>query len=69
MIPTPLLEKFGSQSFVMSIEVSQMTRYSSKPNKLRTVNTVRRDRRSIANQKREIKNVKIKIIAFVINFR
>ena len=30
MIPIPLLEKFGSQSFVASIEVSQMTRYSSK---------------------------------------
>ena len=69
MIPISLLEKFGSQSFVTSIEVSQMTRYSSKTNMLRNVNTIRRGRRNIAIQKWEINNVKIKIIAFAINFR
>ena len=39
MIPVSLLEKFGSQSFVTSTEISQMTRYSYKPYRLRNVNT------------------------------
>ena len=44
MIPIPLFEKFGSQSFVTSIKVRQITRYSSKPNNLKTVNTIKRVR-------------------------
>ena len=63
MISISLLEKSDIQSFVTSIEVSQMTNYSCKPNKLRNINTIRRGRRVVA-----IKNVNIKIIAFVINF-
>ena len=66
MIQIPLL-KFGSQSFVTSIEYSQMASHSYKPNKLRNVNTNRGDTRNGAIKKREINNVKIKIIAFVIN--
>ena len=68
MIPIPLLKKFGSLSLVTIIEVSQMTRYSSKPNKLRNVNTIRRATMDVAIQKREI-YFKVKIIVFVINFR
>ena len=66
----PLLEKFGSQSFVKSIEISLMTRYSCKPNKLRNVNTIRKGTRNVAIQKQEINNAKIKIIiiTFIINF-
>ena len=41
MIPIALLEKFGSEAFITGIEISHMTRYSSKPNKLRNVNPVR----------------------------
>ena len=33
MIPMPLLEKLVSQSLITSIEVIQITIYSSKPNK------------------------------------
>ena len=32
MILIPILEKFGSQSFVMSIEISKITWHSYKPN-------------------------------------
>ena len=64
MIPISLLEKFGSQRFITSIDVSQMTKYSSKPNNLRNVNSIRRDTRNVAIQKWEISNVKIKVIAF-----
>ena len=66
MTPVHLMEKFCSQNCVTSIDVSQMTRHSCKPNKLRNVNTIRRGPRNTAIQKREINNVKIKIIAFVI---
>ena len=38
MIPIALLEKFGSYTFITGIEISHMTRHSSKPNKLRNVN-------------------------------
>ena len=67
LIPILLLVKFGCQSFVTKIEVSQMSRHSVKPNKLRNVNTLRRGTRNVAIPKRELKKVKIKIIVFVIN--
>ena len=41
MIPIALMEKFTSQNFVTCIEVSHMTRHSSKSNTLRNLNTVR----------------------------
>ena len=37
MIPVALLKKFGSLTFITGIEISHMTRHSSKPNKLRNV--------------------------------
>ena len=37
MIPKALLEKFGSYTFIMGIEISHMTRHSNKSNKLRNV--------------------------------
>ena len=40
MIPITLLEKFGSSIFITGIEISHMTRHSSKPNQLRNVNPV-----------------------------
>ena len=71
MILISLLQKFGSQSFVTSTEVSQM--------KLRHVNTIRRDLRNVPIQKQGsggggcrgvgTTNVKTKIIAFVTNFK
>ena len=48
----PLLEKVDSQSFVMSIEFSQMTRHSCKPKKIENVNTIRRDTKNVAIQKK-----------------
>ena len=66
MLCIPLLEKFGSQSFVTSSEIDQLSGHPCKPNKLRNVNTIRRDTRHVAIQKREISKVKIKTIAFVI---
>ena len=41
MIPIALLDKFGSLTFITGIEINQMTRHSSKPNKLRNINPVR----------------------------
>ena len=41
MIPIALLEKLGSLTFITGIEISHMTRHSSKPNKLRNINPVR----------------------------
>ena len=69
MIQIPLFEKFSSQSFVTSIDVSQMAGHSSKRNKMRNINTIRRDTRNGAYKKWEINNIKIKLIAFVLNVR
>ena len=41
MIPIALLEKFSSLNLITCIEVSHMTRHSSKSNKLRNINIVR----------------------------
>ena len=44
---------------------TQTTRYSSKPNKLRNVNIIRKDTRNVVIPKREINNIKIKIIGLL----
>ena len=67
MIPLPLLGKFDSQTFVSSIEISQMIRHCSKTNKFRNVNTIRKGTRNVAIQNEEINTVKNKLITFVIN--
>ena len=69
MIPRHLLEKFGSQSFVTSIEVRQMIRHSCKPNKVWNVNIIRGGTRNVGIQNWEIYNIKQKkIIAFLKTF-
>ena len=42
MIPIALLEKFGRETFISSVEVCNMIADSSKPNKLRNVYTIRK---------------------------
>ena len=50
MIPIALLEKFGSKTFITGIEISVMTRHSSKPNKLRNINlSINDDRNEISS--------------------
>ena len=66
MIPIALLKKFGSLEFVTIIEVSNMRRCSGKANKLRYIYTIRGTLRDIAIKEREINNIKIKIIQFII---
>ena len=69
MIPIALLEKFGSLTFITGIEISHMTRHSSKSNKLRNVNPVRGRTGNVTIQKWKIYYIKIKVIALIINFR
>ena len=68
-IPIVLLEKFGSKTFSTGIEISHMTRYSSKPNMLRNVNSVRGGTGNVTFQKWKIYYIKIKVIALIINSR
>ena len=68
MIPIALLKKFGSSEFDTIIEVSNMRRCSGKANKLRYIYTIRGTLRDIAIKEREINNIKIKIIPFIIYF-
>ena len=68
MIPIALLKKFGSSEFVTIIEVSNMRRCSGKVNKLRYIYTIRGTLRDNAIKEREIHNIKIKVIPFIIYF-
>ena len=52
MIPIALLEKFGT--FITGIEISHLTRHSSKPNKLRNINPIRGRTGNVTIQKWKI---------------
>ena len=67
MIPIALLEKFGSSPFITVIEISHMTRHSSKPNRLRDVNPVRGRTGNVIIQKWKMYDIKIKVNALIIN--
>ena len=69
MITIGLLKELGSQGFVPKIEVAYVRRCSSDTNKLRYVNAIWCTPRDISIKKREINNIKIKIVPFIINFR
>ena len=68
MIPITLFEKFSSKTFITSIKVFYMTTHSSKSYKLRNIHSIRGTAWNIAIQKGKIYNIKIKVIAFIINF-
>ena len=65
MIPIALSEKFNSLNFITCIVVNHMTRHSGKAN---NVNTVRGRTGNGPIQNRKIYYVKIKVIAFILNF-
>ena len=68
------LEMFSDQNFITCIEVSHMTRNSSKSIKLRNVNTVRGTTGNVPIKKKKKKKkkenllVQNKVIALIINF-
>ena len=56
-------------SFLNAIHFSVMTGHSSKPNKLRYINSVRCSTRKIPILEWKMYSIKIEIAAFIINFR
>ena len=67
MIPIILFEKFSSQAFITNIYVFFMTTHSSKYYELKNIHSIRETTWNIATQKWKIYNIKIKVIAFIIN--
>ena len=68
MIPVILFEKFSSETFITSIKVFYVTKHSGKSYKLKDIHSIRGKTWNIAIQKRKIYNIKIKVIALIMNF-
>ena len=64
VISITLFEKFSSLTFITSIKVIYMTTLSSKSYKLRNIHSIR----GTTIQKVKIYYIKVKVIAFIINF-
>ena len=68
MIMIALLKELGSKGCVPTIEVAYVRRCSSETNKLRYVNVISCTSKDVSIKKREINNIKTKIVQFIINF-
>ena len=69
MITIALFNELGSYGFIATIEVSNVRRCSSEPDKLRYIHSIRDTSRDIAVKELKIDNVKIELVPFIINFR
>ena len=68
MMTVLLLKKFSSCKFISIVNVTNMTRCSSKTKYLRNIYTIECSTRDNASQKWKIYNIKIKVVPFVMNF-
>ena len=68
MVPITLFEKFSCLTFITSIKVNYMHTHSSKSYKLKNINFIRGTTWNVVIQKEKIYYIKIKVIAFIINF-
>ena len=68
MILIALTKKSGSKGFITTVEVTKVWRRSEESNKLKYVYPIWGTPGNIAIQIREIDNIKIKTVPFIINF-